>query len=144
MQKIVVYYVVSKVNIFCFASSARKDMYLIWGKKKLSLEIWFSEKWTRRIPLMGWTTKNPRTLSPFLDCKGLASLSQRHLVYNTLSRDQRSHPQDQLDHQHPPLQGWFRPRRIPDEESERKRDRVECSGDSCEETEEEFIDLRSG
>ena len=39
---------------------------------------------------MGWTTKNPRTLSPFLDCKGLASLSQRHLVYNTLSRDQNS------------------------------------------------------
>ena len=34
MQKIVVYYVVSKVNIFCFASSAGKDMYLIWGKRK--------------------------------------------------------------------------------------------------------------
>ena len=37
MQKIVDDYVLSKVNIFCFASSARKDMYLIWGKKKLSL-----------------------------------------------------------------------------------------------------------
>ena len=138
MQKIVVYYVLSKVNIFCFASSARKDMYLVWGKKKLSLEIWFSEKWTRRIPLMGWTTKNPRTLSPFLDCKGLASLSQRHLVYNTLSLDQKK-PWPRSPRSSPPtptpLQGWFRPWRIPNEESERKRDRVERSGDSCEETE---------
>ena len=40
-------------------------------------------------------------------------------------------------------QSWFRCRRIPVEESKRKRDRVECSRDSCQEKEKELFNLRS-